>query len=473
VILILALQATSAAQAADLSAQMASMFGSGTLSNVTGPGAYKSQTQNVYIGGELQLRFPGRNYQLWSYSLPHIDSGCGGADVYLGNFSHINSADFKSMLESVARSYAGLLFKAALKSINPLIESVVGDMQKSLEAHSQGVVNNCAMAQMLINASSEYSGMTSETTCETAAMKLFNEGPSAAKRRCKTDQASTNAAAKASTNPAESELADRDLNLVWEALRGSSFSAEEKTVFMNIAGTRIIYKPGNNANLPKTPRSVPSSIDKLTTLLHGNEPSATLDKVKVSNWLTCDNDECLQPTPSTVEITPFPTYVRQMIQSIRASMLARTALTPAQKQFVNMTRVPVYRMLAIGYTSGSGVGNEELTDLLIHRYSKLIAYDYAYMFLRNALTDVRGYLGMAKLRMRAEEVNSQLLVANVNRLLEEADSEYSRALGQVREANAVVDDLQRVETQIRQSLPGSIRGMLDMSNLMRGAGGRG
>jgi conjugative transfer pilus assembly protein TraH len=473
VILILALQATSAAQAADLSAQMASMFGSGTLANVTGPGAYKSQTQNVYAGGELQLRFPGRNYQLWSYSLPSITAGCGGVDAYLGSMSHINSTDFKNMLEAVARSYAGLLFKAALKSINPLIESVIGDMQKTLESASQFNGNTCAMAQLLINSTSEYSGMTSESTCVTAAMQIYGEDHPAAMRRCKVDQATTNAAAKASSNPAEKELADRNLNLVWEALRGSTFSADEKTVFMNIAGTRIIYKPGDNGNRPQTPRELPPSIDSLTTLLHGNEPGSTVDKVKVRNWLACNDDECLQPTANIVEITPFPTYVRQMIEGIRSDIVARRALTPAQKQFVNMTRVPVYRMLAIGYTSGSGVGNDELTDLLIHRYAKVIAYDYAYMFMRNALKDVRGYLGMAKLRKRAEEVNSQLLVDNVNRLLAEIESEHTKALGQVREANAVVEDLQRVEREIRTSLPGSIRGMLDMSNLMRGAGGRG
>lgn len=473
VALILALQASGAAQAADLSAQMASMFGSGTLSNVTGPGAYQSQTQNIYAGGELQLRFPGRTYQLWSYSLPSITAGCGGVDAYLGSFSHINSTDFKNMLEAVARSYAGLLFKAALKSINPLIESVIGDVQKTLEAFSQSNGNTCAMAQMLVNSTSEYSGMTSESSCVTAAMKIWNEDHPAAMKRCKADQATTNAAAKASSNPAERELADRNLNLIWEALRGSSFSADEKTVFMNIAGTRIIYKPGDNGNLPQTPRDLPPSIDSLTTLLHGNEPSALPDKVKVRNWLTCDNDECLQPTSTTVEITPFPTLVRQMLEGIRADMLARRALTPAQKQFVNMTRIPVYRMLAIGYTGGSGVGNDELTDLLIHRYAKVIAYDYAYMFMRNALKDVRGYLGMAKLRKRAEEVNSRLLVDNVNRLLEEVESEHAKALGQVREANSVVEDLQRVEREMRTSLPGSIRGMLDMTNLMRGISGRG
>jgi conjugative transfer pilus assembly protein TraH len=127
------LLAATTTQASDLSTQMANMFGNGTLANVTGPGAYKAQTQNIYVGGDMQLRFPSRTYQLYSFSLPRITAGCGGVDIHLGSFSHINEDKFKEMLEAVSRAYAGLLFKAALKSINPLIESVIGDLQKTRE----------------------------------------------------------------------------------------------------------------------------------------------------------------------------------------------------------------------------------------------------------------------------------------------------------------------------------------------------
>ena len=471
--LIVSLQLSGAARAADLSAQMANMFGSGTLSNVTGPGAYQSQTQNIYTGGEMHLRFPGRNYQLWSYSLPSVSAGCGGADVYLGSFSHIKSDDFKAMLEAVARSYAGLLFKAALKSINPMIESVIGDLQKSLETFGTANGNTCAMAQMLVDASSQYSGMTSESSCITAAMRIWNEDPAAAARRCKVDQASTHSAARNSANAADQELADRNINLVWEALRASTFSTEEKTVFMNIAGTRIIFKPGDNGNVPKTPQDLPPSVGSLGDLLFGNEPGSSVDKVKIRNWLTCNDAQCIQPTTSTVEIVPFPTHVRLMLDGIRASLVNRQALTAAQKSFINMTRVPVYRLLAVGYAQGSAAGADDLTDQLIHRYAKVIAYDYAYMFLRTALKDVRGYLGMAKLQKRAEETNSRILIENVSRLLEEVESEHTKAQGTIREANAVVEDLMRIEVDMRKSLPGSIRGMLTMTNLIKGSGGRG
>jgi hypothetical protein len=127
----------------------------------------------------------------------------------------------------------------------------------------------------------------------------------------------------------------------------------------------------------------------------------------------------------------------------------------------------------VGYTFDSGTRNDELIDILINRYSKVIAYDYAYAFLRRGLKDVRVYLGMAKRQNKVEEAQSARLIDNVDRMLGEVDREHQKALGAVREANAVVEDLQRVEREMRQSLPGSIRGMLDMNNLMRGSGDKG
>ncbi|MCW5632782.1 MAG: conjugal transfer protein TraH [Rubrivivax sp.] len=466
--LILATHAMGAAQAADLSQQMATMFGSGALANVTGPGAYRSQTQNIYVGGELQLRFPSRNYQFWSFTMPSINAGCGGVDAYMGSFSHISSDQFKDMLEAVARSYAGLLFKAALKSINPLIESVIGDLQKSLESWSQASGNTCAMAETMLDASWSDNGVTSRSQCVQYAMAQYGEDRAAAEQRCRRGTAGPNADARSSANPAVRELADRDINIVWEALRGSSLPSDEKTVFMNIAGTVVVFKAANNGDAPRSPVEHSASIDSLAVLLHGNAPDPNDSLVRIDNWLACDSDECLNPTAAPATITPFTTHVRTMLAGIRDAVVARTPLTAAQIQFVNMTNVPVYRMLAVGYTGSSAAGDSDLVDLLIERYAKVIAYDYAYTFMRRALKDLRVYLGMARLRNRVEETQSRKMMDNVDRLMTEVEAEHSKALARVRDANAVVEQLMQLERNMRASLPGSIRGMLDLSSLMRG-----
>lgn len=241
---------------------------------------------------------------------------------------------------------------------------------------------------------------------------------------------------------------------------------------MNVAGTIIIYKPANAANeQPSMPKPFEPSVDSLNTLLHGHEPGASDDEVKIVNWLRCPDAECLSPTTETVSVTPFPVLVRQMLESIRDRVYNREALSAAEIKFINMTRVPVYRLIAMGYTSDSSSGTQDLVDVLINRYAKVIAYDYAYTFMRVALKDARLYLGMAKLRTRIEQEQRDRMLDNVNRLMEEIDREHAKELGRVREARSLIDDMQAIERDMRLSLPTSLRNMQDIGNLMRGGRG--
>ena len=64
---------------ADLNTEMQSMFDDlGAVGNVTSPGAFRGQAMNLYTGGSLMMRAPGRNYPLVSAQLPSMRGGCGG-----------------------------------------------------------------------------------------------------------------------------------------------------------------------------------------------------------------------------------------------------------------------------------------------------------------------------------------------------------------------------------------------------------
>ncbi len=67
---------------ADLNTQMQTMFNDlGTIGNVTSPGAFRGQAMNLYTGGSLMMRAPGRNYPLINAQLPSLRAGCGGIDI--------------------------------------------------------------------------------------------------------------------------------------------------------------------------------------------------------------------------------------------------------------------------------------------------------------------------------------------------------------------------------------------------------
>ena len=467
------MQWVSMAQAADLSGEMQQMFNDmGAVSNVTGPGAFKSQTMGIYSGGELQMRAPTRNYQFWSVTMPSISAGCGGIDAYLGSFSHINSDQFKAMLQQIGANTVGLLFKAALKSINPMIESVLGDLEKSIAQYNAFSRNSCQMANALVNGMSGAFDINSYSACVSMARSFYGDDDAAAQNRCKSNAPAVNTEVQNSNDEASKALASRDVNIVWDALAKSSFTKDEKETFMNIAGTVIFKKALNHAGTGEPPRAVPSSIDSLNTLLYGNAAGSNADTVLIRGWWQCTDDNCLDPVQVDKEVTPFPTHVRQMLESLRDKLQSRTAPSTDEIGFINMTSVPVYRMLALGYQAGSTGRDTYLTDELINRYAKLIAYDYAHTFMRRELKEVLVYIGSANLQSNPEEFKGKELRERVEGFMKAIDEERMNALNRVPSLNAVVDDLQRVERELRVGMPASVRNMLDLSNLMTGRSGR-
>ena len=76
-----------ASQPANLNAEMQAMFNDmGALGNVTSPGAFRGQAMNLYTGGSLMMRAPGKNYPLVNAQLPSLRAGCGGIDIFGGAF---------------------------------------------------------------------------------------------------------------------------------------------------------------------------------------------------------------------------------------------------------------------------------------------------------------------------------------------------------------------------------------------------
>ncbi len=459
--------ASSNAFAGNLDAEMNNMFNSlGVMGNVTSPGAFRGQTMNVYTGGDLQIRAPIRNYQLWSVSMPSIKSGCGGVDAYLGSFSFVNKAQFKAMLQQVGNNTVGLLFQAALASINPLIASKLEWLQNLTKDMGNFNRNSCQMAQSVVNGMSGALEINANSACIRMAQVIYGEDQQAAQERCKSNAPAVNNDAKASGDPETRKLAGRNVNLIWDALSKTSLSKEEKEMFMNIAGTVVLWNALDNGGVAKNPEVKDPSVDSLNPLLNGNDSGAPVGKIRISNWWTCPDADCLNPVRGSIDVTPFTTYARNTLESLRDKMMAaNVAPTPAEAGFIQMTTVPVYRMMAVGYMGSHGT-DTTVVDTLINKYAPVIAYDYAYTFLNRALKDARTYLYAARQESSADTSGVKDVAARIDSVLKALDSERALINGKLPSGEAMVTELERVERNLRASLPMSVRNMIDFSNLL-------
>lgn len=459
--------APNTAFAGNLDAEMHSMFNSlGVLGNVTSPGAFRGQTMNVYTGGELQIRAPIRNYQLWNVSMGSIKSGCGGVDAYLGSFSFINKAQFKAMLQQVGNNTVGLLFQSALASINPLIASKLEWLQNLTKDMGNFNRNSCQMAQSVVNGMSGALDINANSACIRMAQVVYGDDQQAAQERCKANAPGVNADTKASADPETRKLAGRNVNLIWDALSATSLSKEEKEMFMNISGTVVLFNALDNGGVARRPEVKDPSVDSLNALLNGNDVGAPAGKVRISNWWTCPDADCLNPVRGSIDVTPFTTYARNTLESLRDKMVAANiAPTPSEVGFVQMTTVPVYRMMQVGYMGSHGA-DTTVVDTLINKYAPVIAYDYAYTFLNRALKDARTYLYAARQESSADVVGVKDVATRIDAVLKALDAERALINGKLPSGEAMVTELERVERNLRASLPMSVRNMIDFSNLL-------
>lgn len=472
---LLACTVSPSSRAGDIAADMSAFFNQmGSLSTSTSAGAYKGQGMNVYMGGELQVRTPVRTYQLYNFSMPSIKAGCGGIDAYLGSFSHINKEQFKAMLQQIGDATVGLLFKAALAAINPLIESKLAELQEIASKYNLSNMNSCQMAQSLVNGMSGLTGMSSASTCVSMAKTLYNEDEAAARARCKADPVAVNTDAKSSANPDAKALAERSMNILWEALSGSTLTVDEKETLLNIAGS-LITKPGLDSGDGKggSPLPLDPSIDSLQVFLNGHEISHDdPTKVKIKGYWKCDDSACLAPTKVDKEILPFSQMVRAQLLSMQERMASRLELQPEHLALIRHTSIPVHRMLRLGYQAGS-VSGSSVQSLFIERFAQIIALDYAHTFLTQAYKNVRAYTGAMSYKGVEAEKGAKDMRERLDNMIEAVDRQRIEALSRVANIDLIVTHMERTERALRQGLGGPSRDMLNFGALMAGKGPRG
>ena len=134
-----------------------------------------------------------------------MKSSCGGVDAFLGSFSHIDSAAFKSMLQQIANNTVGLLFQAALASIQPLIASKLEWLQNIIQQANIGNINTCSMAKNIVGGISGQMGIGAYDNC-VAVGTFFGWDQEEAKRQCKNDPITPQKTVAASGDPIYSKM---------------------------------------------------------------------------------------------------------------------------------------------------------------------------------------------------------------------------------------------------------------------------
>jgi conjugative transfer pilus assembly protein TraH len=451
------------AKPADLNAEMQAMFNDlGALGNVTSPGAFRGQAMNLYTGGSLMMRAPGKNYPLINAQLPSLRAGCGGIDLFGGAFSFINKQQFIALLQNIGANAVGYAFKLALQSISPDIDKLLTELQDQINKINAMNINSCEAAQALVN------GMVGEydNSIQSGCANISQYLGSVTDRADARFSCSSNAPAvvKNAANSGDPNVRNATFvkgNVVWQALNqvGGSISRQEKELIMSVIGTVVLYPPEDDGS-GATPRYIEPSIVGLRDLLLGRGASTTEGNVDIEVYVCDEPTECMNPGRTAVSVKPFTQLVSERLRRISDNIATRTTQTPADIGFINNTTEPVYKMLAVA----NAVPGSNTAETLIETYKDVIALDYADTFLNRAIRQAMSALSQSLKRTAIEQEYVETLRRNAQEAQRQLLAEKQTAYAKVRSVSSMTQDLQTLERQLWSNMPAAIKSMLDFSS---------
>ena len=350
---------------AQVAAKMNEFFNdAGGAANVTGPSAYQGQTAGYYSGGNVWTRFPQKSVQPFNLQLPSARAGCGGIDLFSGSFSFINSAELVAMMKGVANNALGFAFKLAISSISPQISKEIDFLQGAAQQLNQMNISSCEAAQGLVGAVWPKMQGARSTICAAVGNSQGKFSDWAKARQGCGAGGEQDATLEGNSDPKMADhIPAQPRNYTWEALKRSNkfggFDPRFSEYLMTLVGTVVIS--GKDADR-KIHYFGPGEDAVVTALLDGTQAGK---RVKI---LSCVSDEkdCLDvedrdlEVPTSMALRP---RVKAMIVSMNGKIRTDSALDNAEKQLLNMTNIPLYKMLTVQALAHSSFNDGEIDVL--------------------------------------------------------------------------------------------------------------
>lgn len=406
--------------------------------NVTQGGTYHDQMGSYFTGGSLMTRAKAANTNLMSVQMPSFNSGCGGIDLFMGGFSFINADAFMQMARNIGSNALSYGFSLALQTVTPQIKSVIDRLMAVAQDANNMNINSCQMGAALVGGLWPKTDASSQLLCNAmgTSKNIFTDY-AAARQGCGAEGKRN--AVNSQKSPEFKDILGDEFNLAWKALKKHALfhhDNELAELFMSLSGTLIARKNGQPFYLAP----LIDNEDLLSALVKGGQV----------HLYHCDNpheDACLNPVRTMVNIPPqqaFLAKVDNLIHSLNDKLKTDSPSTPAEKDFVNSTHLPIFKILTIQTAFKPDNSPLKLSDL-----SEVIAYDILLKYLDRVVDLVsESVKHLQSVQINDVDIQSFLTELRVSKTLI-----YQRRQGLFHQMNttlAVIERTQQIERQLHQ-----------------------
>ncbi len=384
----------------------------GYSGNATSANAYQGQEAGYYSAGSEYLRSSTSMLNLIQVSVPHINAGCGGIDIFNGGMSYVNNAQLTQFFKNTMQSASGYLFNLALKTEVPEISEALDEAQSWAEKINANNLTSCQLSQDLVGGLLPQTSESQRQICRDigAQDNVFEDWTSA---RLNCGEADSEDAKKAlddaSKDSTYKQFLPKNLNIVWQALgeiQAMQNDQQLKAFVQAITGTYIFDDKGNLTRKPSL-----LSDDTVKAIMYGGTASV---------YICSDNDtdQCLTVQKESVNIAKSDSFYGQtmkMLETLESSLQNDTALTDEEKGFLNLTSLPVLKMMSNNLASGDRIDMEN--------YADLIAADLANQYLQQLVQAVK--IGSGKFSQTSQAIN-QMVQSSIRDVRETLNSYAGR-----------------------------------------------
>jgi conjugative transfer pilus assembly protein TraH len=276
----------------------------------------------------------------------------------------------------------------AIQTVSPQIYNIMNELNALATQINQTNINSCEAAATMLGGVWPKSDQSSKHLCQAMGSSLGSFSDWAAARQgCGAKGDREKVFREKGTDPRYKDMLMGEFNLAWKAIQRNAFLSADKPLaelFMTLVGSIIVKKEGEGIAVSVLPAHGDRD-DVLAGLLHGgNTP-----------LYDCGADvNCLVPTLRQTALPEAQSLMRKtqlILESLVQKIYEDTPITVEEKDFLNATRLPVYKMLNVitAYRRG-------YAPLDIHQYAELIALDILFKYVMEVIDIVHDSVAQLK-----------------------------------------------------------------------------
>ncbi len=435
---------------ATISSDLGSFWnGLGGSSNITTGRSFHGQGAGYYTFGNIRLRGNSRSVSLFNFSLPSVEAGCGGIDLFAGALSFIDADQLVQLGRAIVQNAVGYAFDLALETISPVIAETMKDLRARLQELNLNNIDSCETAQALVGSVWPRHTLARDKICSSlgSSSGIFTDYASA-RHECDTDAGQTQGRGNATDE--EKEALPENVNVAWHVMRGDRVSSSDwlksdkelSELAMTLTGTVIIKD---------------QEVDyKQSQILDGSVFEAYMTGGSANSYskYVCDEaDECLNVSSSPTTAGSNGSFRYRVSSAVtRLFANARNNTTPLGEDvaLVQRTTFPLWKIINV-YAAYSGPIITGELDTIIN----LIAIDMTLQWVESLVNEVVARSGTDEL---AEYPAIALWLENLRDTRKYVTEYRIKNNDEFSQALRIVERVQFIERALSQELGGRALG---------------